>query len=110
MPIQSVTTREENDLKDADLAKSGKAASQETDKKQVKELVFVVEDGKVKAKEVKTGIQDASHIEILSGLNDGEQVVKAPFKLISKTLKDGASVKVVEEKDLFKGQTADQQE
>ncbi|MFN8321533.1 MAG: efflux RND transporter periplasmic adaptor subunit [Chitinophagales bacterium] len=110
VPIQSVTTREEKDLKakDEDLAKSGKASKANAeDKKQVKELVFVTENGKVKAKEVKTGIQDANYIEILSGLNEGETVVKAPFKLISKTLKDGSSVKVVEEKDLFKGQKAD---
>ncbi len=110
VPIQSVTTREEKDLngKDEDLAKSGKTAKANADdKKQVKELVFVAENGKVKAKEVKTGIQDANYIEILSGIKEGEMVVKAPFKLISKTLKDGSAVKVVEEKDLFKGQKAD---
>ncbi len=110
VPIQSVTTREEKDLKakDEDLAKSDKASKTNAeDKKQVKELVFVTENGKVKAKEVKTGIQDANYIEILSGLNEGEAVVKAPFKLISKTLKDGSPIKVVEEKDLFKGQKAE---
>jgi HlyD family secretion protein len=51
---------------------------------------------------VKTGIQDASYIEILSGLKDGQEVIKAPFKAISKTLKDGDLVKVVEESELFK--------
>jgi hypothetical protein len=32
--------------------------------------------------------------------------LKAPFKLISKTLKDGDAVQVVDEKDLFKDQRA----
>ena len=58
----------------------------------------------VKKVKVKTGIQDASYIEITSGLAEGEPVVKAPFKVISKTLKDGKAVKVVDEKDLFKDQ------
>jgi HlyD family secretion protein len=105
VPIQSVTTREEKDLKekDEDYAKSAKATkTQATDKKEVKEIVFVVENGKVKAKPVTTGIQDASYIEITAGVNEGESIVKAPFKLISKTLKDGDAVKVVDEKDLFK--------
>ncbi len=109
VPIQSVTTRDEKDLKqkDADYAKT--AAAQKAagaDKKGVKEIVFVVEAGKAKSKVVTTGIQDANYIEITSGLNEGETVIKAPFKLISKTLKDGDLVKVVDEKDLFKDQPA----
>ncbi|MBK8660235.1 MAG: efflux RND transporter periplasmic adaptor subunit [Bacteroidetes bacterium] len=105
VPIQSVTTRDEQDLKadDADYAKSekGKKAAQ-GDKKDVKEIVFVVDKGKVVAKAVKTGIQNSSYIEIESGIAENDEVVKAPFKLISKTLTDGDLVKVVEEKDLFK--------
>jgi len=110
VPIQSVTTREEKDLKekDEDYAKTAKAKKTEADdKKEVKEIVFVVENGKVKAKAVTTGIQDASYIEITSGINEGESIVKAPFKLISKTLKDGDAVKVVEEKELFKEDKAE---
>ncbi len=105
VPIQSVTTREEKDLKDKDedYAKTAKAKKTDaSDKKEVKEIVFVVENGKVVAKPVTTGIQDASYIEITAGVNEGESIVKAPFKLISKTLKNGDAVKVVDEKDLFK--------
>lgn len=105
VPIQSVTTREEEDIKekDADFAKTTKAKkSDEAVKKELKEIVFVVEGGKVKATEVTTGIQDANYIEIVDGLKGGEQIVQAPFKLISKTLKNGDAVEVVDEKDLFK--------
>lgn len=105
VPIQSVTTRDEEDLNadDADYAKSekGKKAAQ-GEKKDVKEIVFVVDKGKVVAKAVKTGIQNSSYIEIASGITENDEVVKAPFKLISKTLTDGDLVKVVDEKDLFK--------
>lgn len=107
VPIQSVTTREKKDLKETDAEfakteKAKKAASAGNDKSNLKEIVFVVEKDKATAREVKTGIQDANYIEILSGLKEGEEVVKAPFKLISKTLTDGDVVKVVDEKDLFK--------
>lgn len=105
VPIQSVTTREEEDIKekDADFAKTSKGAkSDAATKKELKEIVFVVEKGKVKTVEVSTGIQDANYIEITEGLKGGEEVVQAPFKLISKTLKNGDAVEVVDEKDLFK--------
>jgi HlyD family secretion protein len=105
VPIQSVTTREEKDLKqkDADFAKTKTAQkSNESEKKDLKEIVFVLAAGKVKAVEVTTGIQDANYIQITNGLDEGATVVKAPFKLISKTLKDGNEVKVVDEKNLFK--------
>ncbi len=113
VPIQSVTTREERDLKqkDEDYAKTktGRKAAKDSDKKEVKEVVFVIENSKAKVREVTTGIQDANYIEILSGIKEGEQVVKAPFKLISKTLKDESPVKVVDEKDLFKNQKAEEE-
>ena len=98
VPIQSVTTRENEKEKGYKQKKD----EESTDKKDVKEVVFVIESGKAKMIEVKTGIQDASYIEILSGLKDGQEVIKAPFKAISKTLKDGDLVKVVEESELFK--------
>jgi HlyD family secretion protein len=107
VPIQSVTTREEKDLKqkDVDFAKTTTAQkSADSDKKDLKEIVFVVSGDTVKSTEVKAGIQDANYIEILSGLKESDEVVKAPFKLISKTLKAGDHVKVVAEKDLFKNE------
>lgn len=65
------------------------------------QVVFVVEEGKIVQKEVKTGIQDDSYIEILEGVSAGEQVVSAPFKSISKILKDGDAVIVVSEDELY---------
>lgn len=108
VPIQSVTTREDEKLKekDKDLKESVKGQQIGNEKKQLKEIVFVVVNDKVEQREVKTGIQDANYMEITEGLKEGEKVVKAPFKLISKVLKDGDLVKVVEEKDLFKDEKA----
>jgi len=106
VPIQAVTTRDEKDKdsKDDKTADkdNGKDDNGTKDKKPSAELVFIIDGDKAKSIPVKTGIQDANYIEILSGLSDGQTVIKAPFKLISKTLTSGDLVTVVKEKDLYK--------
>jgi HlyD family secretion protein len=85
-PIQSVTLRDPNEEDNFD------------EKIQV---VFVFQEGKVIQREVKTGIQDDTYIEILSGVNPGEKVVSAPFKAISKELENDLEVKEVSEEELY---------
>lgn len=69
---------------------------------ELEEVVFVLQkDNKVKKTVVKTGIQDINNIEIVSGLNEGDEVVTGPYNAISKTLKDGNKVKVVPKEKLF---------
>ena len=58
------------------------------------EVVWVVEEGRAVAHQVRTGIQSETHIEILSGLEEGEQVVVGSFRAISRDLTDGAAVTV----------------
>lgn len=68
------------------------------DKRQ--EAVFVVKDGKALLKAVSTGIQDNTDIEILSGVEAGEQIIVGPYNLVSRILKSGdeVRVKVIDEK------------
>lgn len=112
VPIQSVTSREEKDIKamDEDFGKTttGKKAEKESAKNELQEIVWVTANNQVTARTVKTGIQDANYIEILEGLKEGEKVVKAPFKLISKTLRDGDLVQEVNETELFKDTKVDE--
>jgi len=76
------------------------AANVNTD--ELEEVVFVLQkDNKVKKTIVKTGIQDINYIEILSGLNAGDEIVTGPYNAVSKTLKDGNKVKVVPKDKLF---------
>lgn len=63
-----------------------------------REVVFVLQDGKAVQQEVETGIQDDENIEILSGLQAGQTLITGPYSLVSKTLKDGQSVKTEEKK------------
>ncbi len=69
---------------------------------ELEEVVFVLQkDGKVKKTIVKTGIQDINYIEILNGVNTGDEIVTGPYNAVSKTLKDGNKVKVVPKDKLF---------
>ncbi|MDD3740867.1 MAG: efflux RND transporter periplasmic adaptor subunit [Bacteroidales bacterium] len=76
--------------------------SETSDKITLMEVVFVYKDGKIEQRKVKTGIQDSYFIEIVEGLKEGEEVVTAPYNLVSKILKDGDAVKKVSKEELFK--------
>src|SRR5678815_3873042 len=62
---------------------------------ELEEVVFTLQkDGTVKKTVVKTGIQDINYIEILNGMNAGDEIITGPYNAVSKTLKDGNKVKV----------------
>lgn len=107
VPIQSVTTRDEDKKKDGEDKQEASVEKEEKSNEAVKEYVFVFKDGKVKQVEVKTGIQDDTNIQILSGLKPGEEVVSYPFTAISKTLKDKMEVKKVSKDKLISGEKKD---
>ena len=88
VPIQSVTTRED-EKEDEDEEKVKKK-----DDDEIKEVVFVMSADTVKMVEVRTGIQDDENIEILSGLQEGEEVVAGPYSAISRKLKAGMQVRL----------------
>ena len=71
-------------------------------KADVQEVVFVIRNGKAVLTPVKTGISDFQNMEIVSGVQAGDQVVSGPFRAVSKSLKDGALVVVKDAKSLDK--------
>ena len=50
---------------------------------------------------VKTGIQDNTYIQISEGLKEGQEVITAPYRAVSKKLKEGDKVNKVDAKDLY---------
>lgn len=106
IPIQSVTTRQDSTDKKTDVTENQNTDEQNNVvKKQnepIQEYVFVVEDETAKLRKVKTGIQDNTNIHILEGLSEGEKVISGPYRAISRTLKDGDKVVVVDKEELFK--------
>jgi len=104
VPIQSVAVRTPDQIgaaaKGDDAGDAGDAGPAFTpDKDGFVQIVFVVEDGVAHAKQVKTGIQSDTHIELVEGIDAGEQVVVGSYRAISRDLKEGAKVKVGGEGD-----------
>jgi len=56
------------------------------------EIVWIVADGRAEARQVKTGIQSETYIEIVEGLEEGDQVVTGNYRAIARDLKDGIVV------------------
>jgi HlyD family secretion protein len=56
-------------------------------------VVFVVKDGKAQERTVHTGLVSRKAVQILDGVQAGEQVVTGPSKVMA-SLADGTSVKV----------------
>jgi HlyD family secretion protein len=90
VPIQSVTTR-------TDTTKYVVTPSDED----IRTLVFITDGEYALARDVKTGIQDNSYIEVESGVSVGDRVISAPFSAISKKLSDSTLVEIVKKEDLF---------
>jgi HlyD family secretion protein len=100
IPIQALTVRQKGQLEPK--PKDGKgveAATTKLDpvaekaKKEELQGVFVVAGGKAVFKKVETGITGATDIEVLSGLNDGEEIITGTYQVI-RTIANEAQVKV----------------
>ena len=65
------------------------------------EYVFLRKGDFVLLTKVKTGIQDNKYIAILEGLQEGDEVVNAPYGAISRTLRDSSKITVVPTNKLF---------
>jgi HlyD family secretion protein len=91
IPIQSVTVRTIEQLEEGDENAEQNFTPAEDG---FVELVFLVEDGKVMARQVETGIQGDELIEVVSGLSEGDEVVSGSYRAISRDLVHGAAVTV----------------
>lgn len=63
------------------------------------ECVFVKVGDKAKIRIVKTGIQDDSNIEVVSGLKKGDVVIVGPYNTVSKELNSGDKVMLANKKE-----------
>ena len=80
VPIQAVTTR------------LPKGAAKPV------EVVFRHEGDHARQVEVKSGISDNDHFEIIEGLSEGQPVISGGYKAVAKDLEDGKKVKIGEAK------------
>ena len=97
VPISSIVIKT-----DTSSAKSKKIVKETISSKTEKfECVFVKIGDIAKLRVITTGIQDDSNIEIISGLNEGDEVITGPYNTVTKILKSGDKVesKVADKKE-----------
>lgn len=94
VPIQCVAVRTVDQLAMAGENREDAEARYTADRDGFVEIVFCIEDGKAIARQVKTGIQSDELIEILEGLEEGDEVVTGSYRAISKDLENGAIVTI----------------
>jgi HlyD family secretion protein len=117
VPIQSVTTRvketnqtqeqlqEQREKEKTERQGAGAAVAvsdaqrreqERLDRENLARVVFVRDGDSVHQRTVDTGILDHTHIQIISGLKEGEEVVSGSYGAITRELKEGSKIKVQE--------------
>ena len=108
VPINAVAVRDAEgqatDPESEELSTTKNPDQQNTNNEQIDEVVFVRSGNKALLRKVTTGIQDDKHIQILSGLRSGEEVVTAPYSAVSRDLRNNRVIKVVGRDQLFSGE------
>lgn len=95
IPIQSVTTRERDDL--AEIFGEDNLSDED-----LIEVVFVAtEADTVQLVPVETGIQDDTYIRVLSGLEEGQDVVAGPYTAIARELEQGTEIQRKKKEELY---------
>ncbi len=110
VPIQAVTTRADNGAaKKSTTQPVAEVEGKDTNEEKIAskdpeqfEVVFVNRNGLASQVKVKTGIQDNTNIQIIEGLSPDDEIIVAPYGLISKTLKDSTLIEIVKLDDLYK--------
>ncbi|MCC5935094.1 MAG: efflux RND transporter periplasmic adaptor subunit [Balneolales bacterium] len=112
VPIQAVTVRDFNRFPDelpeteadgtpaelvADNGNStnGNGNANRSNREDFRRVVFILEDGTARRIQVETGISDNNHIEIIHGLSAGDEVITGSFRILSRELKNGDAVRIV---------------
>ncbi|MFV8268615.1 efflux RND transporter periplasmic adaptor subunit [Flavobacterium sp. GT2N3] len=101
VPISSVVVKSDTaavkEIKVEDPNEDQKGAAPKSDKKF--ECVFVKVGDKAKIRIIKTGIQDDTNIEVITGLKKGDIVITGPYSTVSKDLNSGDMVTLKTDKD-----------
>jgi HlyD family secretion protein len=96
VPISAVVVKSDTTAVKKDVVKELEEKEKEqqtgvTDKKY--ECVFIKVGDKAVLRPIKTGIQDDTNIEIVSGLKKGDEVIIGPYNLVSKELNPNDRIK-----------------
>ena len=101
VPIQCVAVRTPQQLKNTSVQEEASTDSASTpkytpDKDGFVQVVFLVNSDEVEAFQVTTGIQSETHIEIIEGISEGDEIVTGNYRAISQLLQNHSKVQVEE--------------
>ncbi len=97
VPIQAVTVR---DFASDTTAQSDTTATDNNtgnglgSREDFRKVVFVNNDGTANRVEVETGISDNAYMQIMSGLEAGQEIVTGNYRVLSRELEDGDKIVV----------------
>ena len=90
VPISAIVIK--TDTTTTKPGEKGSRISKANNSEEKFECVFVKSNGQAKLQVVKTGIQDQENIEIISGLQEGQEIITGPYNVVSKELESGDKV------------------
>jgi HlyD family secretion protein len=120
VPIQCITVRDKSALKDTTVqytviksksttrlassestggGEGGDGAAGVAKVEVPVQVVFINDNGVAKMLPVVSGISNDTNVEITSGLEDGQAIITGPYKVLSRSLKDGDKLKTKKEKE-----------
>ncbi len=98
VPIQAVTVRDfsldRNSNDDGENSSTTSMARRSGNGEDFRRVVFVNENDSAKRVEVETGISDNTHIQIMSGIEQGMEIVTGSYRILSRELENGDKIKV----------------
>lgn len=89
VPISAIVIKTDTSSTKKPYGKSSDFEEQSEKEEEKFECVFIDDNGKAKLRVVKTGIQDDTNIEIISGLTENDKIITGPYNMVSKSLKPG---------------------
>ena len=93
-PISAIVIKTDTTSTKKSYSEKYKEQNDISSKEEKFECVFINNNGKAKLRVVKTGIQDDTNIEIISGLQEGDEIITGPYNMVSKKLDSGDAIKV----------------
>ena len=98
VPISAVVIKSDTAaVKITDIKDEGEEKLKPKNDKKL-ECVFVKVANKAKIRIIKTGIQDATNIEVTEGLKSGDEIITGPYTTVTKELQNGDKVKLMQKK------------
>lgn len=96
VPISSVVVKSDTTSTSKMMAENSSESDEKSAPKSDKKLecVFVKVGDKAKLRVIKTGIQDDTNIEVLTGLKKGDEIIIGPYTTVSKELSSGDKIVV----------------